>query len=49
MVEERVEVLYDIVNPEARLGFQYFKKFYAMVEREKGVSLKCLHSDNRGE
>ena len=29
--------------------FQLFKKFHAMVEREKGKSLKCLRTDNRGE
>ena len=26
--------------------FEHFKKFHAMVEREKGKSLKFLHSDN---
>ena len=29
--------------------FEHFKKFHAMVEREKGKSLKCLRSDNEGE
>uniref|UniRef100_A0A2N9EW40 Integrase catalytic domain-containing protein n=1 Tax=Fagus sylvatica TaxID=28930 RepID=A0A2N9EW40_FAGSY len=29
--------------------FQLFKKFHAMVEREKGKSLKCLRTDNGGE
>uniref|UniRef100_A0A2N9I3V5 CCHC-type domain-containing protein n=1 Tax=Fagus sylvatica TaxID=28930 RepID=A0A2N9I3V5_FAGSY len=29
--------------------FQLFKKFYAMVEREKRKSLKCLRTDNGGE
>ena len=29
--------------------FEHFKKFHAMVEREKGKPLKCLHSDNRAE
>ena len=29
--------------------FKHFKKFHAMVEREKGKPLKCLHTDNRGE
>uniref|UniRef100_A0A2N9IIJ6 Integrase catalytic domain-containing protein n=1 Tax=Fagus sylvatica TaxID=28930 RepID=A0A2N9IIJ6_FAGSY len=29
--------------------FQLFKKFHAMVEREKEKSLKCLRTDNRGE
>ena len=29
--------------------FQLFKKFHAMVEREKGKSMKCLHIDNEGE
>ena len=29
--------------------FEHFKKFHAMVEREKGKLLKCLRSDNGGE
>uniref|UniRef100_A0A2N9FLT3 Integrase catalytic domain-containing protein n=1 Tax=Fagus sylvatica TaxID=28930 RepID=A0A2N9FLT3_FAGSY len=29
--------------------FQLFKKFHAMVERQKGKSLKCLRTDNGGE
>uniref|UniRef100_A0A2N9H7B8 Integrase catalytic domain-containing protein n=1 Tax=Fagus sylvatica TaxID=28930 RepID=A0A2N9H7B8_FAGSY len=29
--------------------FQLFKKFHAMVEREKGKSLKCLRIDNKDE
>ena len=29
--------------------FQLFKKFHAMVEREKGKSLKCLRTYNGGE
>ena len=29
--------------------FKHFKKFHAMVEREKGKPLKCLRSDNGGE
>uniref|UniRef100_A0A2N9GZE0 Integrase catalytic domain-containing protein n=1 Tax=Fagus sylvatica TaxID=28930 RepID=A0A2N9GZE0_FAGSY len=29
--------------------FQLFKKFHAMVEREKGKFLKCLRTDNGGE
>ena len=29
--------------------FKHFKKFHAMVEREKGKPLTCLLSDNRGE
>uniref|UniRef100_A0A2N9FPX7 Integrase catalytic domain-containing protein n=1 Tax=Fagus sylvatica TaxID=28930 RepID=A0A2N9FPX7_FAGSY len=29
--------------------FQLFKKFHAMVEREKGKSLKCLRTDNGSE
>ena len=29
--------------------FEHFKKFHAMVEREKGKPLKCLRSDNGGE
>uniref|UniRef100_A0A2N9J1S8 Integrase catalytic domain-containing protein n=1 Tax=Fagus sylvatica TaxID=28930 RepID=A0A2N9J1S8_FAGSY len=29
--------------------FQLFKKFHAMVEREKEKSLKCLRTDNGGE
>ena len=29
--------------------FKHFKKFHAMVEREKEKPLKCLHSDNGGE
>lgn len=29
--------------------FECFKKFYSMIEREKGVFLNCLHSENGGE
>jgi hypothetical protein len=29
--------------------FQHFLNFKAMVEKEKGVSIKCLRSDGRGE
>ena len=29
--------------------FEYFKKFHAMTEREKGKPLKCLYTDNGGE
>ena len=29
--------------------FEHFKKFHAMVEREKGKPLKCLRGDNGGE
>ncbi len=29
--------------------FQHFFNFKAMVEKEKGVSIKCLRSDGRGE
>ena len=29
--------------------FEHFKKFHAMVEREKGKPLKCLYSDNGDE
>lgn len=29
--------------------FQHFKQFHAMVERETGMSLKCLRTDNGGE
>jgi uncharacterized protein YigE (DUF2233 family) len=29
--------------------FQHFLNFKAMVEKEKGVSIKCLSSDGRGE
>ena len=29
--------------------FEHFKKFHAMVEKEKGKPLTCLLSDNRGE
>ena len=29
--------------------FEHFKKFHAMVEREKGKPLKCLRTDNGGE
>ena len=29
--------------------FEHFKKFHAMVEREKGKPLKCLCSDNGAE
>ena len=29
--------------------FEHFKKFHAMVEREKGKPLKCLRTDNIGE
>ena len=29
--------------------FEHFKKFHAMVEREKGKPLKCLRSNNKGE
>ena len=29
--------------------FGHFKKFHAMVEREKGNPLKCLCTDNGGE
>ena len=29
--------------------FEHFKKFHAMVEREKGKPLKCLHTNNGGE
>jgi hypothetical protein len=29
--------------------FQHFLNFKAMVEKEKGVSMKCLKSDGRGK
>lgn len=29
--------------------FSYFQKFHAMVERETGMTLKCLRTDNGGE
>jgi hypothetical protein len=29
--------------------FQHFFNFKTMVEKEKGVSIKCLRSDGRGE
>ena len=29
--------------------FEHFKKFHAMVERERGKPLKCLRSDDEGE
>jgi hypothetical protein len=29
--------------------FQHFLNFKAMVEKEKGVSIKCLRFDGRGE
>jgi hypothetical protein len=29
--------------------FQHFLKFKAMVEKENGVSIKCLRSDGRGK
>jgi transposase InsO family protein len=29
--------------------FQHFLNFKAMVEKEKGVSIKCLRSDGRGK
>ncbi len=29
--------------------FQHFLNFKAMVEKEKGVSIKCLRSDGGGE
>jgi len=29
--------------------FQHFLNFKAMVEKEKGVSIKCLRSDGRGD
>jgi intergrase/recombinase len=29
--------------------FQHFLNFKAMVEKEKGVSIKCVRSDGRGE
>lgn len=29
--------------------FETFKKWKAIVEIEKGLKLKCLRSDNRGE
>ncbi|CAA0825661.1 Uncharacterized mitochondrial protein AtMg00300 [Striga hermonthica] len=31
------------------LVIDVFKKFYARVEREKSVKLKCIRTDNRGE
>jgi hypothetical protein len=30
-------------------AFQHFLSFKAMVEKEKGVSIKCLRSNGRGE
>ena len=29
--------------------FEHFKKFHAMVAKEKGKPLKCLHTDNEVE
>jgi transposase InsO family protein len=47
-IDDRIKVWVYFMKHQGEM-FQHFLKFKAMVEKEKGVSIKCLRSDAGGE